>query len=85
MRDIYDARFRRPGQPRASLAEISGRDFYGEGYDDSDRRIPDIAKAQTLLGWQPRSTVRETVEWTMEYYVRESRRAGRTAPCLNAP
>jgi UDP-apiose/xylose synthase len=85
MRDIYDARFRRPGQPRASIAEISGRDFYGEGYDDSDRRIPDIAKAQTLLGWQPRFTVRETVESTMEYYVRESRRDGRAVPCLNVP
>ena len=76
MREIYDERFRLPGQPRASIATISGRDFYGEGYDDSDRRIPDITKAQTLLGWQPRFSVRETVELTMEYYVRESRREG---------
>lgn len=85
MREIYDARFRQPGEPQAAIAEISGRDFYGEGYDDSDRRIPDIAKAQTLLGWQPRATVRETVERTMEYYVGEACRAGRTAPCLNVP
>jgi UDP-apiose/xylose synthase len=84
MRDIYDERFRLPGQPLAAIVEISGRDFYGEGYDDSDRRIPDIAKAQQLLGWQPRASVRETVEWTMEYYVRETRRTA-PSPCLNAP
>lgn len=75
MRTIYDARFRLPGQPRATIGEISGRDFYGEGYDDSDRRIPDIAKARTLLDWEPRFSLQQTVELTMEYYVREARRA----------
>ncbi len=34
--------------------EISAREFYGEGYDDSDRRLPDIRKARELLGWEPR-------------------------------
>ncbi len=75
MRDIYDTRFRLPGQPLATIGEISGRDFYGEGYDDSDRRIPDITKARTLLGWEPRFSLRQTVELTMEYYVREARLA----------
>ena len=29
--------------------------FYGPGYDDCDERIPDIGKAQRLLGWDPRT------------------------------
>ena len=74
MRDIYDTRFRTPGQPLATLEDISGSAFYGEGYDDSDRRIPDITKAETLLDWHPRVGVRATVEQTMDYYVQESRR-----------
>jgi len=34
-------------------ADIASRDFYGEGYDDSDRRLPDIRKARELLDWEP--------------------------------
>ncbi len=74
MREIYNTRFRLPDQPLATIVNVSGRDFYGEGYDDSDRRIPDITKAKTLLDWEPRVGLRETVEMTMEYQVRESRR-----------
>ena len=39
------------------------------GYEDSDRRIPDIVKARTLLGWEPRWKMRELLEVTMRYYV----------------
>ncbi len=75
MRDIYANRFLLPGQKLATIAEISGTDFYGSGYDDSDRRIPDITKARTLLGWQPKISLHNTVASTMEYYVNEWRRA----------
>ena len=74
MHGIYETRFRLPEQPVATFAAITGADFYGEGYDDSDRRIPDITKARTLLGWEPRTGLRETVERTMDYYVTAWRR-----------
>ena len=45
--------------------EVDSRDFYGEGYEDSDRRIPDISKAQKLLGWQPKYGLDETIERSM--------------------
>ena len=45
-----------------------------EGYDDSDRRIPDIAKVRTLIGWVPEYSVSELLERTMEYYVSEYKR-----------
>ncbi|MDD5705596.1 MAG: NAD-dependent epimerase/dehydratase family protein [Kiritimatiellae bacterium] len=73
MREIYAARFRLPGQPLAEIAEVSGREFYGEGYDDSDRRIPDIAKARSLLGWEPRYDLRATLDDAMGYYVAMTR------------
>lgn len=68
MRDIYAERFRRPGVPLPEIVSVSGEDFYGQGYEDSDRRIPDITKARTLLGWEPRWGLREILEATMRYY-----------------
>jgi len=71
MRDIYAEQFHRPGTPLSGIVEVSANEFYGQGYDDSDRRIPDITKARTLLGWEPRYGLRETLERSMKYYVSE--------------
>jgi len=69
MREIYDANWRDPNVPLPEIVEVSGEQFYGEGYDDSDRRIPDITKARTLLGWEPKWGLDEMLEETMKYYV----------------
>jgi UDP-apiose/xylose synthase len=42
-----------PGARPARMRVVSARDFYGEGYDDSEERIPDIDKARRLLAWEP--------------------------------
>jgi UDP-apiose/xylose synthase len=46
-----------PSAPRARFREVSAAEFYGEGYDDSERRLPDIEKASTLFGWDPQATL----------------------------
>lgn len=69
MRAIYTEKFHAPSTPVSKIVSISGEEFYGVGYDDSDRRIPDITKARTLLGWEPVWGIRELFETTMEYYV----------------
>lgn len=71
MRDIFEAEFAPPGAPRAQIVDVTGEAFYGPGYEDSDRRIPDIAKARTLLGWEPRWGLRDLLRETMAYYVHE--------------
>src|SRR5262249_24378837 len=65
MRDLYALKFRKPGQRLPDLVDVDSRDFYGEGYEDSDRRIPDITKARTLLGWEPKFGLDETIERSM--------------------
>lgn len=80
MRDIYRERYARLGQPLPEIVEVSGEEFYGEGYDDSDRRIPDIRKARALLGWEPRWPLYATVEATMRYYMEEYMPRRRGAP-----
>ena len=74
MREIYAEKFRDPATRLPDIVTVTGDEFYGEGYDDSDRRIPDITKARTLLGWEPKWSMRDTLETTMRYYVAESRK-----------
>ncbi len=74
MRQIYAEKFRDDATPLPQIVSVPGEEFYGEGYDDSDRRIPDIAKARRLLGWEPKWSFPETLEATMRYYVTESRK-----------
>jgi UDP-apiose/xylose synthase len=59
-----------PDAPAARLRVVSSREFYGEGYDDSERRVPDITKARTLLGWTPRHSLAEMVPPIVEDYLR---------------
>ena len=73
MRGLYDTRWRPEGFPLSDLCEVSGEAFYGEGYDDSDRRIPDITKAYSLLGWRPRFDLAASVEKSMEYWLGSGR------------
>jgi nucleoside-diphosphate-sugar epimerase len=73
MREIYAQQFRDAATPLPEIISVPGEEFYGEGYDDSDRRIPDIEKARTLLGWEPRLNTRETFETTMRHHVIEYR------------
>jgi UDP-apiose/xylose synthase len=52
-----------PGDIRPiRLEEVSSAEFYGPGYEDSDRRVPDIAKAQRLLDWQPKVDLARAIE-----------------------
>jgi nucleoside-diphosphate-sugar epimerase len=73
MRAVYEAHYRRRGEALSDMVEVRGEAFYGPGYDDSDRRIPDISKARRLLGWEPRRGLQETIEATMADHLRSVR------------
>ena len=72
MREIYVEKImtKKPAS-LPEIVEVSSEDFYGEGYEDSDRRIPDISKAHSLLRWKPKWKLRDLLEITMRYYVTE--------------
>jgi UDP-apiose/xylose synthase len=50
------------------IRSVEARDFYGEGYEDCDRRIPDITKATALLGWRPQVALDEALRLTIDAY-----------------
>ena len=52
--------------PDNEFIEISGEDFYGDGYEDMDRVPPDITKLRHL-GWEPTRDMRQTFTDAMEY------------------
>jgi hypothetical protein len=48
--------------------EISGTEFYGEGYEDADRLPPDISKVRAL-GWAPTRNLETTFRDAIAYYL----------------
>ncbi len=59
----------RPDSRVQAVESVSGEKFYGPGYEDSDRRVPDIAKARELLGWKPRTGLERALRLTMAAYL----------------
>jgi UDP-apiose/xylose synthase len=53
---------------KCPLVDISGEDFYGKGYADCDRRIPDVSKLMAL-GWVPKYDLESTVRESMRAYL----------------
>ena len=74
MREIYSEKFRDPHIALPEIVSVPGDVFYGKGYDDSDRRIPDNTKVRALLQWESEWGIREMLEATMSYNVAEYRR-----------
>jgi len=68
MKDIYEKYCMRGNQKRSEIKSISGEQFYGKGYDDIDRRLPDITKIQALTGWTPRYDLKTMLYEIIQYY-----------------
>lgn len=45
---------------------IEAEKYYSNGYDDMKNRVPSIDKISGLLGWKPRTTLREAVRLTLQ-------------------
>ena len=55
---------------------VSGVEYYGEGYEDSMRRLPSVEKAERLLGFKAKTPIdvvlRESLTWFVNHYGSES-------------
>ncbi len=68
MRKVYADITGDPSYLDHAIEVIDSESFYGKGYEDCDRRMPDISKAQMLLGWNPKRGLEEILHETMKYY-----------------
>jgi len=57
---------------RSSIRFIPYEAYYGEGFEDTRRRVPGIEKAGRLLGFRPRvgleTGLKRTIRWCQEHY-----------------
>jgi len=58
--------------PFAGYRQLESASYYGEGYEDVDRRKPDISKARQLLDWNPEIGLDVSVEETLDYFLRDA-------------
>ncbi|KAG6524675.1 hypothetical protein ZIOFF_014610 [Zingiber officinale] len=59
--------------------DVSSREFYGEGYDDSDKRIPDMTIINKQLGWNPKTSLWDLLDSTLTYQHKTYAEAIRTS------
>ncbi|MCJ7684445.1 MAG: bifunctional UDP-4-amino-4-deoxy-L-arabinose formyltransferase/UDP-glucuronic acid oxidase ArnA [Desulfobacteraceae bacterium] len=60
----------------AGFKEVESRTYYGEGYQDMDHRKPSIKNARRLLNWIPAVELEQSVEETLDFFLREAIRCG---------
>jgi UDP-4-amino-4-deoxy-L-arabinose formyltransferase / UDP-glucuronic acid dehydrogenase (UDP-4-keto-hexauronic acid decarboxylating) len=57
--------------PTVGIRAIESKSYYGEGYQDVTHRRPSIKNANKLLGWQPVIPLQESIESTLDYFLRD--------------
>lgn len=58
--------------PFAGYREIESETFYGEGYQDCQRRKPSIKNARKFCDWQPVVGFRESVAKTLDFFLNQA-------------
>jgi UDP-4-amino-4-deoxy-L-arabinose formyltransferase/UDP-glucuronic acid dehydrogenase (UDP-4-keto-hexauronic acid decarboxylating) len=58
--------------PFAGFRVVESGDYYGKGYQDVEHRKPSIANARRLLGWSPNVPLLQTVEETLDFFLRST-------------
>lgn len=52
----------------AKLQSVPAAAYYGKKYDDMMNRVPSIEKMERLLGWRPKTGMREMIHLTLQWY-----------------
>jgi len=64
----------------AGFVDTDRRSFYGKGYQDVKHRNPSIRTARKLLDWSPKVDLKQSVENTLDFFLRESLKARNSTP-----
>jgi UDP-glucose 4-epimerase len=52
----------------SELAPTSYESYYGPGFADTRRRVPDVSRAKEILGWEPTVSLEEGLSRTFEWW-----------------
>jgi UDP-4-amino-4-deoxy-L-arabinose formyltransferase/UDP-glucuronic acid dehydrogenase (UDP-4-keto-hexauronic acid decarboxylating) len=62
--------------PFAGSLELESGAYYGAGYQDVQHRRPSIRNARRLLGWKPVIGLEQSVESTLDFFLRQAVQSG---------
>jgi len=69
LRDLFVSSRKDAKGKLPEIIDVSSNEFYGKGYQDMNRRVPSIAKAREILGWEPKVDLLTALKKTVEYYL----------------
>lgn len=56
--------------PFAGFRDVESSSYYGKGYQDVEHRKPSIRNAKRCLHWEPTVAMRQTVDETLDFFLR---------------
>lgn len=72
LRDLYEVHpLRNKSKKLSAIKIVKEKNYYGQGYQDIDFRMPSIRKAQKLLGWTPKVDLKTSLKRTLDYFLKE--------------
>jgi UDP-glucose 4-epimerase len=60
------------GPCKSQIKFVSQAEIYGNSYEDIPRRVPDNTKMRTLLGVEPKVSLRDGTRLTMDWFRKEA-------------
>jgi nucleoside-diphosphate-sugar epimerase len=51
------------------LVTIKSGEYYGDGYQDIQTRVPSVKNAETYLGWRPTTDLKTALRKTLDYHL----------------
>jgi nucleoside-diphosphate-sugar epimerase len=60
------------GPTKSKIKFVTQEEIYGKSYEDITRRVPDNSKMRTLLGVEPKISLREGTARSMEWFRKEA-------------
>lgn len=55
---------------KIKIVNTNSAQYYGNGYQDVQLRVPSIKNAEKYLDWQPRTNTKDALKMTLEYYLK---------------
>jgi UDP-glucose 4-epimerase len=67
IRDLAELIKRAVGS-RSEITQTSYESYYGPGFEDTRRRVPDITRGREILNWEPQIDLEEGLARTIEWW-----------------
>jgi UDP-glucose 4-epimerase len=53
----------------SAISHVSYQDAYGDGFEDTMRRVPDITRARTVIGFEPKRSLDEIIHSVIQDHI----------------